>query len=592
MSQRFERTGYVGDYSLANVGQEVSVVGWVDSRRNLGALIFVYLRDRTGILQLVFDEEKLSNEHYALAESLRNEFVISVKGVIAARAPEVVNPNVKTGEIEVIVHSIEIISIAKTPPFEIEEQTNVREELRLAYRYLDLRRAPLQKNLMIRHKLAKAARDYYADNGFLEIETPMLTKSTPEGARDYLVPSRVHPGKFFALPQSPQLFKQLLMLSGFDRYMQITKCFRDEDLRADRQPEFTQIDLEMSFVDVDDVIEINEGFLKYAFQNVLDIEITTPFKRLTYQQAMERFGSDKPDTRFGLELIDLTDIAANCGFTAFASVAQAGGTVRAINVKQGVSEFSRKEIDALVELIKLYGGKGMAWISMKPEGVQSSIMKFFSEDDFTALLNRTGAETGDIIFIVADQFKTACECLGQLRLNIGNKLNLIPKDTYNLLWVTDFPLFEYSEEENRYFAMHHPFTSPTDDSLSILETDPAKATAKAYDCVLNGSEIGGGSIRIHSTELQQRMFQCLGFSDEEAWERFGFLLEAFKYGTPPHGGLAFGLDRLAMIFSGTDSIRDVIAFPKVQNASCMMTQAPSEVSEKQLQELSIQTIHE
>ncbi|NLL04448.1 MAG: aspartate--tRNA ligase [Clostridiaceae bacterium] len=582
-----KRTHRCAELNASNVGQQVTVMGWTHKRRNLGGLIFVDLRDRSGIVQVVFNSE-LSAEIFEKAESIRTEYVLAVVGEVANRAPEALNPKMATGEIEIIVKELRILSDAETTPFYIEEDSDVNETLRLKYRYLDLRRPDMQRNLILRHKVAKIARDYYDQNGFLEIETPMLTKSTPEGARDYLVPSRVHPGKFFALPQSPQLFKQLLMVSGYDRYMQIVKCFRDEDLRADRQPEFTQIDLEMSFVNVEDVLEINEGFIKKAFDEVLGIKLQTPFLRMTYQEAMDRFGSDKPDIRFGLELINMSDIVETCGFKVFSGAVQDGGSVRAINAKGCGKAFSRREIDALVEVVKTYGAKGMAWISVEENEIKSSFAKFLSEEEVKAILDRAKAEPGDLICFVADKNEVVYEALGQLRLEVAKKTNIIDESEFKFLWITEFPLLEYDDEEKRYVAKHHPFTSPMDEDMQYLDTDPGKVRAKAYDIVLNGNEIGGGSIRIHDQTLQSKMFKLLGFTEEQAWDRFGFLLEAFKYGTPPHGGLAFGLDRLVMIMAGRSSIRDVIAFPKVQNASDLMSNAPDIVDDKQINELHIE----
>lgn len=581
-----KRTHRCAELNASNVGQQVTVMGWTHKRRNLGGLIFVDLRDRSGILQVVFNNE-LSAEMFEKAESIRSEYVLAVVGEVVNRAPEALNTKMPTGEIEIIAKELRILSDAETTPFYIEEDSDVNETLRLKYRYLDLRRPDMQRNLILRHKVAKIARDYYDQKGFLEIETPMLTKSTPEGARDYLVPSRVHPGKFFALPQSPQLFKQLLMVSGYDRYMQIVKCFRDEDLRADRQPEFTQIDLEMSFVNVDDVLEINEGFIKKAFDEALGIELETPFLRMTYQEAMDRFGSDKPDIRFGLELINVSDMVENCGFKVFSGAVQNGGSVRAINAKGCGKAFSRREIDALVEFVKIYGAKGMAWISVEENEIKSSFAKFFTEEELKAILDRAKAEPGDLICFVADKNEVVYDALGQLRLEIARKTNLIDENEFKFLWVTEFPLLEYDDEEKRYVAKHHPFTSPMDEDMQYLDTDPGKVRAKAYDIVLNGTEIGGGSIRIHDQSLQSKMFKLLGFTEEQAWDRFGFLLEAFKYGTPPHGGLAFGLDRLIMIMAAKSSIRDVIAFPKVQNASDLMSNAPDVVEDKQIKELHI-----
>jgi len=575
-----------GEVSTDDVGKQVVLMGWVQRRRDLGGLIFVALRDRSGIVQVVFDTE-ISDDAFRKAEVIRNEYVIAVVGKVTKRAPENINPKMKTGEVEVQVSELRILSKSETPPIYIEEDSDANEQIRLKYRYLDLRRPDMQRNLILRHKVAKIARDYFDENGFLEIETPMLTKSTPEGARDYLVPSRVHPGSFYALPQSPQLYKQLLMLSGMDRYFQIVKCFRDEDLRADRQPEFTQIDIEMSFVNVDDVLSINEKLIARIFKETLNIELETPFLRLPYKEAMDRFGSDKPDMRFGFELVDLSDIVADSGFKVFRDAVTNGGSVRAINAKNCVDKFSRRDLDSLVEFVKTYKAKGMAWISLAGDEIKSSITKFLREDEIKAILERTGAQPGDIIMIVADKNSIVYDALGNLRVELARRLNILKKDEYKFLWVTEFPLLEYDEEEQRYVAKHHPFTSPMDEDIELLDTDPSKVRAKAYDIVLNGVEIGGGSIRIHSTELQQKMFETLGFSQEEAWKKFGFLMEAFKYGTPPHGGMAYGLDRLVMLIAGRDSIRDVIAFPKVQNASELMTNAPSEVDEKQLKELHI-----
>ena len=584
--QGWKRTDYCTNFSTDDVGRDVTVMGWVQTRRDLGALIFVDLRDRTGIMQVVFDESMMESDFH-VAESLRSEFVIAVQGQIVKRDEETINEKIPTGLIEVKVRTLKILSKAETPPFEIDDETGVREELRLKYRYLDLRRPAMQKNLMLRSRISAAARDYLTKNGFLDIETPMLTKSTPEGARDYLVPSRIHEGEFYALPQSPQTLKQILMISGFDKYFQIVKCFRDEDLRADRQPEFTQIDIEMSFVDVDDIISANEELLAHIFKETMDIDISLPLRRLSYKEAMDRFGSDKPDTRFGLELVNVSDIVETTDFKVFASVVKNGGSVRAINAKGCVDKFARREIDALVDFVKIYGAKGMAWISMKEDGMQSPITKFFKDDEIAALLERTGAETGDIIFFVGDKDKVVYDALGNLRLKLAEKLDLIDQNVFDLLWVVDFPVFEYSEEEKRYTAMHHPFTSPKDEDVEKLLDDPENAYAKAYDIVLNGNEIGGGSIRIHSTDVQEKMLQALGFTKEDAWENFGFLLDALKYGAPPHGGIAYGLDRLAMLLADVPSIRDVIAFPKVQNASCPMTGAPSHVSTKQLRELGL-----
>lgn len=573
------------ELGTANIGETVTVMGWVQKQRNLGSLVFVDLRDRSGILQLVFTDK--DGEMFEKAKTIRSEYVLAVVGTVAPRAPEAINKKMATGEIEINAKELRILSSSETPPIYIEENLDANEITRLKYRYLDLRRPDMQRNFILRHRVAKVARDYYDDNGFLEVETPILIKSTPEGARDYLVPSRVHPGKFFALPQSPQLYKQLLMVSGFDRYFQIAKCFRDEDLRADRQPEFTQIDLEMSFVNVEDVLEVNEGFIKRVFKEALDVELETPFIRMPYAEAMERFGSDKPDIRFGMELVNMSDLVENCGFKVFTDAVTSGGSVRAINAK-GCAKFSRKEIDALVEVTKTYKAKGMAWISVGADNeIKSSFAKFMTEEEMKALLERTQAEAGDLICFVADKNNIVFDALGQLRLEVARRLNILNPDEFKFLWVTEFPLFEYDEEENRWAAKHHPFTCPMDEDLGFLDTDPGKVRAKAYDIVLNGVEIGGGSIRIHIQELQAKMLKMLGFTEEDANRKFGFLLNAFRYGTPPHGGMAFGLDRLIMLMAKTDSIRDVIAFPKVQNASSPMDNAPDIVDEKQIQELHI-----
>lgn len=580
----WKRTGMCQEFSEKDIGKSVTLMGWVNSRRNLGGLIFVWLRDRSGVIQLVFDEAE-KKSYFADAQSLRSEYVIAVKGQIAARAPENYNDDLATGRIEVRVEELKILSEAQTPPFEIEENSKVKEELRLKYRYLDLRRPDMQRNLMLRSQIAMSTRQYLFEQGFLEIETPILQKSTPEGARDYLVPSRVHPGKFYALPQSPQIFKQLLMVSGMDKYYQIAKCFRDEDLRADRQPEFTQVDMELSFVTEEDIIAVNEGLFQRIFKDTLGVEIPLPLPRLTWQQAMDRYGSDKPDTRFGMELFDISDIAGKCGFQVFAQAVANGGSVRGIKAEH--AGLSRKEIDALAEFVKTYGAKGLAWINFKEEGISSPIAKFLSEQEMEAIAQRAEAKTGDILFFVADSDKAVYASLGALRLELGKKLGLIPENQWNLLWVTEFPQFEYSEEEGRLVAKHHPFTSPMDEDLDLLETEPEKVRAKAYDIVLNGIELGGGSIRIHDSALQERMFRALGFTKQQAWERFGFMMRAFQYGTPPHGGLAYGLDRLAMLLAGRQSLRDVIAFPKVQNASDLMSEAPDMVDQAQLNELGI-----
>ncbi|MCX7710433.1 MAG: aspartate--tRNA ligase [Clostridia bacterium] len=583
-----KRTHRCSELGIANVGETVTVMGWAHKRRDLGGVIFVDLRDRSGILQLVFNSQ-ISGSIFDKAEKIRSEYVLAVVGEVVKRSPETVNPKIETGEIEVIAKELRILSESEVLPFQIEEDSDVNETVRLKHRYLDLRRPDMQKNLILRHRVAKIARDYYDENGFLEIETPILMKSTPEGARDYLVPSRVHPGKFFALPQSPQLYKQILMVSGYDRYFQIAKCFRDEDLRADRQPEFTQIDIEMSFVNVEDVLTMNEGFIKKAFKEAMNIELETPFIRMPYQEAMDRFGSDKPDIRFGLELVNLSDLVENCGFKVFADAVKNGGSVRAINAKGCGAKFSRREIDSLVDFVKIYKAKGMAWISVEENELKSAITKFLSEDEIKAILDRTQAEPGDLICFIADKNSIVYDALGQLRLELARRLELLDNNEYKFLWVTEFPLYEYDEEERRWFAKHHPFTSPMDQDIQYLETDPGKVRAKAYDIVLNGVEIGGGSIRIHDQQLQSKMFDMLGFTKEDAQEKFGFLLDAFRFGTPPHGGMAYGLDRLIMLMAGKSSIRDVIAFPKVQNSSCLMSNAPDFVEPKQLKELHIKT---
>lgn len=579
-----KRTDYCGDLRRDDIGRKVTVCGWVQRQRDLGQLIFIDLRDRSGIVQLAFDE-KTDKEIFEKAFQIRSEYVLIATGEIRERSS--INKEIPTGEIEITPTELKVLSVSETTPFEILESTNVKEELRLKYRYLDLRRPPVQNAIMFRHKVVKCARDYYDENGFVEIETPIMVKSTPEGARDYLVPSRVHHGKFFALPQSPQLYKQLLMLSGFDRYMQVARCFRDEDLRADRQPEFTQIDLEMSFVNEDDVMTMNEGFIKYVFKKTLDIDIPTPFERMPYKVAMERFGSDKPDTRFGLELCDLSDLLKNCEFKVFASALE-GGSARAIKVENAADKLTRKVIDKLTEFVKDYGAKGLAFTRFTADGTASSFEKFLSESEVEAIHTRLDAKENDVILVVADpKDKVVFAALGALRCEIAKRLDLIDPNKFNFLWVCDFPLFEYSEEEDRYVAMHHPFTHPRIEDIDRLETEPESVLARAYDMVLNGCEIGGGSIRINDPLMQQRMFKALGFTDEDAQERFGFLIDAFKYGAPPHGGMAYGLDRLVMLMLGCESIRDVIAFPKVANSGELMSGAPDFVEQKQLAELSI-----
>lgn len=581
-----KRTKYCGDVSTADIGKKITLMGWASKYRDLGGVLFIDLRDRSGIVQIVFNET-CDKEIFELAGKIRTEYAIGIEGEVRQRSEETVNKNIKTGDVEVVVSNLVVYSKSETPPFYIEDGIDTNEQVRLKYRYLDLRRPEMHKNIALRHKACKIARDYFDRNGFLEIETPMLTKSTPEGARDYLVPSRVHQGSFYALPQSPQLYKQLLMVSGMDRYFQITRCFRDEDLRADRQPEFTQMDLEMSFVDVDDVITMNEGMIKEMFKETLGLDIETPFLRMPYKEAMERFGSDKPDTRFGLELIDMSDIAKNCGFQVFSGAVNNGGSVRAINVKGGADKLSRRDLDSLVDFVKIYRAKGLAWFVVNEGEIKSPVTKFLTQEETDAILVRANAEIGDVVLFVADKDEVVFQALGALRLELAKRLDLIDKSKFNFLWVTEFPMFEYSEEEKRYVAKHHPFTAPMDEDIDLIEKDPMNARAKAYDVILNGCELGGGSIRIYDADLQERMFAALGFTKEQAWERFGFLLEAFKYGVPPHGGMAYGLDRLIMLMTGSDSIRDVMAFPKVQNASELMTNAPDVVDVKQLIELGI-----
>ncbi len=581
-----KRTCRCAELSEKNIGQEVTVMGWVQKARNTGGLIFVDLRDRSGLLQINFQEDKLGQELFDKAYKLRSEFVIAVVGTVVAREGGI-NKNIPTGAIEVVATQLRVLSEAQTPPFPIEEDIKTKEELRLKYRYLDLRRPDLQRNLIMRSRIATLTRQFLADEGFLEIETPMLNKSTPEGARDYLVPSRVHPGCFYALPQSPQLFKQLLMCSGYDRYFQLARCFRDEDLRADRQPEFTQIDMELSFVDEDDVMDVNERLLQKLFKEILDIDIELPIQRMTWQEAMDRFGSDKPDLRFGMELNDVSDVVKGCGFGVFTGALENGGSVRGINAK-GQGGMPRKKIDALVKFAKDFGAKGLAYLCINEDGTyKSSFAKFMTEDELHALVDKMDGQPGDLLLFAADRNKVVYDVLGNLRLELARQLDLLDKNEYRFLWVTEFPQFEYSEEEQRYVAMHHPFTMPMEDDLELLETEPGKVRARAYDIVLNGTEIGGGSIRIHQDDIQERMFEALGFTKESAYEQFGFLMNAFKYGVPPHAGLAYGLDRLVMLMAKEDSIRDVIAFPKVKDASCLMTEAPSRVDDKQLEELCI-----
>ena len=584
--QGLHRTHSCTEVSNANIGEKVTVMGWVQKRRNLGSLIFIDLRDRSGILQLVFDEPKVGSEGFAKAGTLRSEFVIAVEGTVQKRSAAV-NENLKTGDIEVIAESIRILSESQTPPFQIEENSQTKDEIRLKYRYLDLRRPDIQRNLMLRSKVAYLMRDFMAKEGFLEIETPVLCKSTPEGARDYLVPSRVHPGSFYALPQSPQLFKQLLMASGYDRYFQIAKCFRDEDLRADRQPEFTQADMELSFVDIDDVLDVNERLLKYIFKEAIGVDVELPLKRMPWQEAMDRFGSDKPDTRFGMELKDVSDIVKDCGFGVFTSALEQGGSVRGINA-EGQGTMPRKKIDKLVEFAKGYGAKGLAYLSVQEDGsYKSSFAKFMTEEELKNLVAAMDGKPGDLLLFAADKNKIVWNVLGALRLEIAKELDLLDPNQYNFLWITEFPLLEWSDEENRYMAMHHPFTMPMEEDWDKIDTDPGAVRAKAYDIVLNGTELGGGSVRIHQSDIQEKMFEVLGFTKERAHEQFGFLLDAFSYGVPPHAGLAYGLDRLVMHMVHADSIRDVIAFPKVKDASDLMSNAPDIVDEKQLEELCI-----
>lgn len=583
--QGLKRTHYCTELSAANVGETVTVTGWVQRRRNLGQLLFITLRDRSGLLQLAFGEET-DKDLFEKAETLRSEYVIAAVGTVRSRGEDA-NKTMKTGDIEIEVKELRILSEAETTPFEIVENSDVREELRLKYRYLDLRRPDMQNTIMLRSKTTGAVRRFLEANNFLEIETPMLTKSTPEGARDYLVPSRVHPGNFYALPQSPQIFKQLLMVSGYDRYFQIVKCFRDEDLRADRQPEFTQIDMELSFVDVDDVIGINEKLIQTVFKEVLDVDVQLPIQRLTYQEAMDRFGSDKPDMRYGVELTDLSDVVAGSGFAVFENALANGGSVRAINAK-GMGDIGRKQIDSLVKVGQDFGAKGVAWLQVRPDGEEkSSFTKFLNEETIAAIKERMDVTDNDLILVVADKPSVVYAALGALRQEVAKRLELVNKDEFRFVWVTEFPLLEYDEEAGRYVAMHHPFTMPMDEDIALMETEPGKVRAKAYDLCLNGYELGGGSIRIYQQDVQEKMFNLLGFTQEEAYERFGFLLNAFKYGVPPHGGLAFGLDRLVMLMAKRDNIRDVIAFPKVKDASCLMTEAPNVVDQKQLDELAL-----
>lgn len=584
-----KRTCRCAELSEQNIGDTVTVMGWVQKQRNKGGIIFVDLRDRSGILQLIFEESEIGSEGFAKAEKLRSEFVVAVTGEVTARSGAV-NDKLATGKIEVRAKAIRVLSESETPPFPIEADSKTKEDIRLKYRYLDLRRPDLQRNLIMRSRVATLIRQFLADEGFLEIETPMLTKSTPEGARDYLVPSRVHPGNFYALPQSPQLFKQLLMCSGYDRYFQIARCFRDEDLRADRQPEFTQVDMELSFVDEDDVMDVNERLLQKIFKEVLDVDVELPIQRMTWQEAMDRFGSDKPDLRFGMELHDVSEVVKGCGFGVFTGALENGGSVRGINAK-GQGAMPRKKIDALAKFAKDFGAKGLAYLCINEDGTyKSSFAKFMTEEELDALVKAMDGEAGDLLLFAADKNKIVWDVLGNLRLEIARNLDLLDKNVYKFLWVTEFPEFEYSEEQGRYVAMHHPFTMPMEEDIPLLKTNPEKVRARAYDIVLNGTELGGGSIRIHQDDVQETMFEALGFTKEKANEQFGFLINAFKYGVPPHAGLAYGLDRLIMLMAKQDSIRDVIAFPKVKDASCLMTDAPNAVDDKQLQELCLDVV--
>ena len=586
--QGLKRTHRCGELSAANVGEKVTVMGWVQKNRNKGGLVFVDVRDRSGIVQIVCDEANTDAALLEKAASLRAEYVVAVVGEVARRSGAV-NDKIATGEIEILPSELRILSEAQTPPFPIEENSKTKEDVRLKYRYLDLRRPDLQRNLMLKSQVMTLTRQFFAEEGFLEVETPMLGKSTPEGARDYLVPSRIHPGSFYGLPQSPQLYKQLLMCSGFDRYIQIARCFRDEDLRADRQPEFTQIDMELSFVDVDDVIDVNERYLAKVFKEVLGVDVQLPIQRMTWQETMDRFGSDKPDLRFGMELKDVTDVVKGCGFGVFTGAIENGGSVRGINAK-GQGAMPRKKIDKLTAFVKDYGAKGLAYIALLEDGTaKSSFAKFMTEEEMSALIAAMDGEPGDLLLFAADKNKVVWDSLGALRVELAKELELLDKNEFCFVWITEFPQFEWSEEQGRFVAMHHPFTMPMEEDLPLLDSDPGRVRAKAYDIVLNGNEIGGGSVRIFQDDVQEKMFEALGFTKEQAYSQFGFLLDAFKYGVPPHAGLAYGLDRLVMLMAGQDSIRDVIAFPKVKDASCLMTEAPSVVDEKQLAELGLET---
>ena len=589
--QGLKRTHRCGELSAVNVGETVTIMGWVQKNRNKGGLVFTDVRDRSGIIQVVCEEGTTEPALIEKAASLRSEYVVAIVGKVARRSGAV-KDKIATGEIEVIPSELRILSEAMTPPFPIEENSKTKEEIRLKYRYLDLRRPDLQRNLKMKSQVMTLTRQYFAEEGFLEVETPMLGKTTPEGARDYLVPSRVHPGSFYGLPQSPQLYKQLLMCSGVDRYIQIARCFRDEDLRADRQPEFTQIDMELSFVDVDDVIDVNERYLKKLFREVLDVEIQLPIQRMTWQEAMDRFGSDKPDLRFGMELTDVSEVVKDCGFGVFTAALENGGSVRGINAK-GQGGMPRKKIDKLTAFVKDYGAKGLAYVAIQEDGtVKSSFAKFMTEEQMQALIAAMNGEAGDLLLFAADKNKVVWDSLGALRIELAKQLELLDKNEYRFVWITEFPLLEWSEEQNRFVAMHHPFTMPMEEDLQYIESDPGRVRAKAYDIVLNGNEIGGGSVRIFQDDIQEKMFHALGFTDEQAYSQFGFLLDAFKYGVPPHAGLAYGLDRLVMLMAKQDSIRDVIAFPKIKDASCLMTEAPTPADTKQLEELGLEVVTE
>ncbi|MFP3124793.1 aspartate--tRNA ligase [Ectobacillus funiculus] len=582
-----ERTHHCGEVTLQDVGKQVQLKGWVQKRRDFGDLIFIDLRDRTGIVQIVFTPES-SKEALQLADAVRNEYVLDVKGLVVERDSETINPNIATGKIEVKVTELTVLNSAKTPPFAISDQVDVAEDVRLKYRYLDLRRPVMFETLKMRHRVTTTMRNFLDKEGFLDVETPILTKSTPEGARDYLVPSRVHPGEFYALPQSPQIFKQLLMVGGFERYYQVARCFRDEDLRADRQPEFTQVDIEMSFLTQDELLGMMEQMMTLVMKEAKGLDIQTPFPRMTYDEAMNRFGSDKPDTRFALELTDLSEFAANCGFKVFSSAVQSGGQVKALNAKGAADKYSRKDIDALTDFVKIYGAKGLAWLKVEESGLVGPIAKFFNEEESATMVQLLEGEVGDVFFFVGDKKNIVADSLGALRVKLGKELGLIDESKFNFLWVTDWPLLEFDEEAGRYFAAHHPFTMPVREDLPLLDSNPGKVRAQAYDLVLNGYELGGGSLRIYERDVQEKMFQMLGFTQEEAQEQFGFLLEAFDYGTPPHGGIALGLDRLVMLLAGRTNLRDTIAFPKTASASCLLTDAPGEVATAQLNELHLQ----